>query len=343
MKKKEIFQATIILFISILLANALIPFVTGYEKPLIVLSGSMTPMMLPGDMIVVKSVDPNELKIGDVIAFHPPGNKPDTLVTHRIISVEERKNRLFQTKGDANNAIDGFKVPASNAIGKLVFVIPFAGYLPEILKHKKIVFLTVILPAGLIILDEIKNLILYSNPARARKIERERKKTARRTFYVIKRKRLAALILISCLVFTGTVIYNLGENGPVALQRENRIQNHGFLPLVYVLTPGYSEQKFDIDSCYGVVSPINETLVTAAENTPAKISSVPYILPVFWIIALTGISPFLPAVAGIVAYTTVFTLILFPFWYRKSTIIGRRKKIRFNRLFAQWKRTLHKM
>jgi signal peptidase len=172
-------------------------------------------------------------------------------------------------------------------------------------------------------------------------MERERKKTARRTSYVIKRKKLTALILISGLVFTGAVTYNLGENGPVVLQRENRIENPGFLPLVYVFTPGYPEQKFGIDSWYGVVSPVNKTLVTAVENTPAKISSVPYILPVFWIISLAGISPYLPAAAGIAAYTAVFTLLLFPLWYRRSTIVGRRKRIRFNRLFAKWKRTLH--
>jgi len=341
MKKKEIFQAAIFLFIIVSLANTLIPFVTGSEKPLIVLSGSMTPIMMPGDMVVVKSVDPNELKVGDVIAFHLSGSKPDTLITHRIISLEEGTKRFFQTKGDANNAKDGFKVPASNTVGKLVFVIPFVGYLPEISKHKSIVFFTVMLPAGLIIFDEIKNLILYSNPARARKIEKERKKTDRRTPYVIKRKRLAALILISGLVFTGIVTNNLGENGPLVLQRENRIENPGFLPLVYVFTPDYSEQKFDINPWYGVIPPVNNTFVTAVENMPSKISSVPYIMPVFWIITLAGISPYLPAATGIVAYTIVFTLLFFPFWYKKSIIVGRRKRIRLSRLNAKWKRILH--
>ena len=73
MKENEILQAAIFLLIAFFLVNALIPFVTGSEKPLIVLSGSMTPMMLPGDMIIVKSVDPNELKVGDVLAFQLPG------------------------------------------------------------------------------------------------------------------------------------------------------------------------------------------------------------------------------------------------------------------------------
>ena len=341
MKEKEIIQAAIVLLIALFLANTLLPFITGSEKSLIVLSGSMTPMMLPGDMIIIKSVDSNELRVGDVLAFQELGGKPNTLVTHRIVSIEEGEKRLFQTKGDANNAEDVFKVPELNAVGKLIFVIPFAGYLPEISKHKTIFFFTIIVPACLLIIDEIRNLVLYSNPARARKVERERKKMDRRTSYVIKGKRLTALILISGLVFTGLATYNLGENGHVILERENKVENTGFLPLVYVLTPDDLDQKFAIHSWYGVVSPANETQVTAPENTPAKISSVPYILPVFWIIALAGIDPYLPAAAGIVAYTSAFTLLLFPLWYRKSTIGVRMKRMRFYRLFAQWKRTLH--
>ena len=95
MKEKEIINVAIILFTSVFLVNALIPFFEGSEKPLIVLSGSMTPIMLHGDLIVVKSVDQNELKVGDVVAFQPPGSKPNTLVTHRIISLEEGKERFF--------------------------------------------------------------------------------------------------------------------------------------------------------------------------------------------------------------------------------------------------------
>jgi signal peptidase len=298
-------------------------------------------MMLPGDMIIVKSVNSNELTVGDVLAFQEPGSKPNTLVTHRIVSIEEGEKRLFQTKGDANNAEDMFKVPASNAVGKLIFVIPFAGYLPDISKeHRSIFILTVMLPACLLIIDEIKNLILYSNAARARKVERERKKASRRTSYIVKGKRLEAIVLIGGLVFTGIVACNLGENGPVILERENTIDNSGFLSQVFVLTPDNFEQKFSIHPWYGVVSPANKTQVTVPENTPAKMSSVPYILPVFWIIMLAEINPYLPVAAEIAVYTSVFTLLFLPLWYRKSTI-GKHKKIRLRRMFALWKRTLH--
>ena len=340
MNKKENFQVAIALFIVIFLFKALIPFITGSEKAFIVLSGRMTPLMLPRDMIIVKSVDPNELTVGDILTFRDPGGKPNTYVTHRIIALKEDKELIFKTKGDANNAEDNFNVTASKAVGKLVFVIPFAGYLPEITKNKNIFFFMIILPASLIIIGEIWNIILFNNPQRARKVERERKKTSKRTFYAVKGQRLVALILINGLVFTGIIICNSEENESVILKRENTVENSGFLSMVYVFTPDDPKQTLAIDHWYGVVPKNNETQVIAPENTTVKLNTVPYILPVFWILELTKINPDLPVAAEIVVYTSIFTLVLFPIWYRKSTIRGRRKRIRFHRMFAQWKRTL---
>lgn len=342
--KKRVVQIAIIFLVAIFLVNALIPLVTGSEKALVVRSGSMTPVMLPGDMIVVKSVSPDELRAGDVIAFRDPGGK-DTFVTHRIIDIEGGEERVFRTKGDANEEEDTFKVPASDVVGKLVFVIPFAGYLPETSKHKIFFFFTVIIPATLIILDEIRTMIRYSNPIRARKAERKKEKVSRRISFIIQGRRLAAVILVSGFIFTGIVMNNLGENGPVLLQKENTVENSCFLPSVCVFIPEASEQRFSIEPWYTVIPPNNEIQVTAPESMSATISSVPYILPVFWIISLAEINFYLPIVAEIVFYTSIFTLFLFPLWYRKITVGRKVKRIRFlqsqfYRLFLQWKRTL---
>jgi signal peptidase len=149
-------------------------------------------------------------------------------------------------------------------VGKLVFVVPFVGYLPDEVKHNKNIFVfSILLPACLLILDEIKNIILYSNPTKARKVEKERKKIARRTSYVVKGNRLVTLIFISGLVFTGIVVNNLGENGHAVLGKEKTIENQGSLPLVYVLTPDDLRQRINIHFWYGVVAPDNGTQVTA--------------------------------------------------------------------------------
>lgn len=341
MKEREILQAAIVLLIAVFLVNSLIPFFTGSAQALIVLSGSMTPLMLPGDMIVAKSVNPDELTVGDVVVFRGAGEKADSLVTHRIINIQEGKERVFQTKGDANEEKDDFTVPASDVVGKLTFVIPFAGYLPEASKNKNLFFLTVILPAGLIILDEIRNIIKYSNPARARKVEREKKRTARRTSYVINGKRLAALVFITGFVFTGIFLQNLRGNGPVVLEGEYKVENSGILPSVYVFTPADSEQKFAIEPWYGVIPSANSTQVIVPENTPAKLSIVPYILPIFWITKLAETSTYFPVAAGILLYVSVFTLFLFPLWYQKSAVAARKHKIRVQRLLVQCKRAFN--
>lgn len=341
MKEIKIFQTAIFLLIIVFLVSALIPFFTGSEKPMIVLSGSMTPIMLPGDMVIIRSVDPNDLVVGDVIAFKDPGDKPNSFITHRIISLEEGKERIFQTKGDANNVEDDFKVPASDVVGRLTFVIPFVGYLPEISKNNHIFLLTIIMPASLLVIEEIRNLILYSNPARARKFEIEQKKMARRIYYMIKGKRLAAIILITGLISTGIVIPNLGTNGSIILERENTIENFRSLPMVYVFTPEDSGQRIAINSWYGVVTPDNETQVIAPENTPSTISSVPYVLPVFWVVRLAEISPYFPAIVEVGLYTFISTLLLIPLWYQKSSIGKKSKKIKLRRLVAQWKMAFH--
>ena len=95
-----------------------------------VLSGSMEPTYHVGSLIYVKVVDTDELKAGDVITYMLD---EDTIVTHRIADVipDETDPSIirFQTKGDANDSVDGSLVHYKNVIGTPVFSIPKLGYL----------------------------------------------------------------------------------------------------------------------------------------------------------------------------------------------------------------------
>ena len=95
-----------------------------------VLSGSMEPTYHVGSLIYVKDVDTDELKAGDVITYMLD---EDTIVTHRITDVipDETDPSIirFQTKGDANDSVDGSLVHYKNVIGTPVFSIPKLGYL----------------------------------------------------------------------------------------------------------------------------------------------------------------------------------------------------------------------
>lgn len=95
-----------------------------------VLSGSMEPTYHVGSLIYVKDVDTDELKTGDVITYMLD---EDTIVTHRIADVipDETDPSIirFQTKGDANDSVDGSLIHYKNVIGTPVFSIPKLGYL----------------------------------------------------------------------------------------------------------------------------------------------------------------------------------------------------------------------
>jgi signal peptidase len=344
MNNKSIFGISIGVLGLVVAMYILVPFFTGEERILIVLSGSMTPLMLPGDMIVIKDVSPENLNPEDVMAFQytqPDGSK--VFVTHRIVSIEEGDERIFKTKGDANEEEDDFFVPASDLVGKLIFVIPFAGYLPGASKNKKVLLATIIIPSILLIFEELKTIIIYSSPARARKAENEQRKLSRRTFYRLEGKRLFLVLLTGGLFFTGLVLENIGETGSIVLEEQNVVENPGFLSGVHVLTPENLQQRLSIEPWYAVTPPKNATLVKAPEGTPVTISSVPYILPVFWIVTLSELNPFYPSVAEILIYTCIFMLFMLPFWYKKSVYGQCNIRIRVNRALRQWRRTFHSL
>jgi len=93
-------------------------------------TGSMRPTLDPGDVAVLTSEPTADLRKGQIIAFHPPG-EPHLTVTHRAVSVKHTKHgAIFQTKGDANNARDAWRAHVTgNAVWHEVFKLPKFGYL----------------------------------------------------------------------------------------------------------------------------------------------------------------------------------------------------------------------
>lgn len=94
-----------------------IPDVLGI-KPMIVLSGSMESFIHTGDLVFVKVVDTNILKVNDIIAFRNEGNK---VTTHRIIEIVKEEGKiLYKTKGDNNSVEDANLVKPSEIEGLYV-------------------------------------------------------------------------------------------------------------------------------------------------------------------------------------------------------------------------------
>lgn len=94
-----------------------VPDFLGY-KPFIVLSGSMEPEIMAGDLIVTKEVDAEELKVGDIISFRVEGN---IVVSHRIADIDKAPGLAFYTKGDANVGMDAIEVLPEQIEGRYVW------------------------------------------------------------------------------------------------------------------------------------------------------------------------------------------------------------------------------
>ena len=140
----------LVLLLALLLAMSKLP-IPGNYKVLTVLSGSMEPAIKTGAVVVVKPVA--DYKVGDIVTFNNrDGNIP---VTHRIIGTADENGRsLFVTKGDANEEEDSRKVAVADIIGKLLFSVPFMGYVLEFLRQPAGFILVIVLPAAAIIIDE---------------------------------------------------------------------------------------------------------------------------------------------------------------------------------------------
>jgi len=95
-----------------------------------VLTTSMGEELPQGSLIITRSVDPNELQIGDDITYFI---SEDITVTHRIVGVTEdyigSGQPAFTTQGIANSSPDARLVPAQNVVGKVIFHSLFLGQL----------------------------------------------------------------------------------------------------------------------------------------------------------------------------------------------------------------------
>jgi signal peptidase len=142
--KKEIKETVIYVVLGLILANIInigLGHALGTEKPIMaVVSNSMEPTFHKGDLVIVKGVDPDEIKVGDIIVFENPWR--GIPVVHRVIGIEEVDGRrYFITKGDnriTNRFSDqqsGIAPPISEDLikGRVVLVVPKLGWFKVLL------------------------------------------------------------------------------------------------------------------------------------------------------------------------------------------------------------------
>ncbi|MCP2049753.1 UNVERIFIED_ORG: signal peptidase [Paenarthrobacter nicotinovorans] len=104
------------------------PRVLGYQTSTM-LTGSMAPLINPGDVVVTVPTPIEDVKVGDIITYHIPV-EDQRVETHRITEITTTADGgvAVQTKGDANNGIDPWIATLQGkTVDKQVATIPYVG------------------------------------------------------------------------------------------------------------------------------------------------------------------------------------------------------------------------
>lgn len=143
--------------------------VEGNIQIKIVQSGSMEPAIKTGSLVVVKPSD--SYVVGDVITFGAD-TRTEVPISHRIVEMRVEDGKfLYRVKGDANNAEDPTEVKEEDVIGKVVFDIPYVGYILDFARTPVGFILIVGVPAGIVIFDEIAKIFIEARNQIRRKKE----------------------------------------------------------------------------------------------------------------------------------------------------------------------------
>lgn len=159
--------STIILVVLLAAAAViLVPMLLGY-KEMAVLSGSMEPTIPVGSLVYVKSVEADELEVGDVCTYLLPDG--ETFATHRVMSIDPDAQTLV-TQGDANDTSDG-AISFGQIYGRADFHLPLLGFVIQNMRT----------PAGIMVTCGVVALVILLNfiPAIIDADEEEKRQAAR--------------------------------------------------------------------------------------------------------------------------------------------------------------------
>ena len=144
---------------------------------------SMYPNLVAGDLIIGKAVDPADLRKEDIITYWTVVDGQKVLNTHRIIGIYDGGGYLiFETKGDANTAVDALTVHENAIVSKYTGArVKGLGKVFDYLQTSTGFLLVVVIPVFLFFLYHLvqffRTLFEYQNVKNRIKFEQERGRT----------------------------------------------------------------------------------------------------------------------------------------------------------------------
>lgn len=123
-----------------------------------VATGSMIPDYEIGDVLVVKEVNTDTLKIDDDVTYlGKTGTFAGRVVTHRIVNIEESENgKIFTTRGTANDADDP-SITGDQIYGKVIYKCVVVSMLSKLANNLTAFYVIVFIPLGILIFLQIKD------------------------------------------------------------------------------------------------------------------------------------------------------------------------------------------
>jgi len=168
MKLKHLLQIQAIALLSVILSLLLLsigPRFIGFSS-FVIYSGSMEPKIHKGSIAIGKPASPADLKVGDVVAFKTRTGVAPTI--HRIYAIEEQAGQLLvTTKGDANENVDADVIVVSEGGARIVYSIPYVGYLVELPRTylgPRVAFMLPAMGLGLMLLWSIWSPVVLKKP-----------------------------------------------------------------------------------------------------------------------------------------------------------------------------------
>lgn len=191
----QIIIGAILIFSIVMVVFPLLPPFRGFYHTRTVLTGSMEPSIGKDSVVINKWIQDRDLKEGDIVTFQKPTDR-DVFITHRIQEVKKTTPLYkFQTKGDANETTDFWEITQANVEGKVIFVIPYLGYLIEFFKTPIGFILIVVLPLLIFIIKEV---------FQAKRIYQDVKKSSQKEENTIKGKEkiLFTIVIITLILLS---------------------------------------------------------------------------------------------------------------------------------------------
>ena len=129
----------------------------GGIKIFTVITGSMIPVYDIGDILIVKEILPEEIKVEDDIVYQgEKGSFKGKTITHRVISIKKKDDGNYGiiTKGVANLSQDP-EINQTQVLGKVIFKVPIMSFILKVITN---IYIWMFIPVIILIRKNIKKI-----------------------------------------------------------------------------------------------------------------------------------------------------------------------------------------